>query len=71
MRQTTDQWYSNLQGLVAGGGVRNGIEGILGREAGMLGIGSKVVSMVDKLGRGGRVVLGSVGKVVGSVGSVG
>ncbi|KAI6678108.1 hypothetical protein NL676_038904 [Syzygium grande] len=58
-------------GLVAGGGVRKGIEGILGREVGMLGMGGKVVGMVGNLGSGGRVVVGSVGCMVGSVGSVG
>jgi len=57
--------------LVAGGGARKGIEGILGREVGMLGIGGKVAGMVGKLGSGGKVVLGSAGCVVGSVGNVG
>lgn len=50
-----DQWYKNLQGTVAGGGVRKGIEGILGREVGMLGIGGKVVGTVGKLRSVGSV----------------
>ncbi|KAL3730375.1 hypothetical protein ACJRO7_027396, partial [Eucalyptus globulus] len=58
-------------GLVAGGGVRKRIEGILGREVGMLGIGGKLVGMAGKLGSGGKVVLGNVGWVAGSVGNVG
>ncbi|KAI6678102.1 hypothetical protein NL676_038898 [Syzygium grande] len=63
-------------GLLAGGGVRKGMEGILGTEVGMLGIGGKVsfgtvVGTIGKLGSGGRAVVGSVGWVVGNVGIVG
>jgi hypothetical protein len=62
--------------LVAGGGERNGIEGIVvgivGKE-GMVGSGGKLkfgidVGMVGKLGNGGSVGLGSDGWVVGKVG---
>jgi hypothetical protein len=59
-----------IQGLlVAGGGERNGMEGIVvgivGKE-GMVRIGGKL-----KLGNGGSVGLGSDGWVVGKVGCVG
>jgi len=66
-----------IQGLlVAGGGERNGMEGIVvgivGKE-GMVRIGGKLkfgidVGMVGKLGNGGSVGLGSDGWVVGKVG---
>ncbi|XP_039173540.1 uncharacterized PE-PGRS family protein PE_PGRS54 [Eucalyptus grandis] len=58
-------------GLVAGGGVRKGMEGILGRDIGMPDTGGKAIGMVGTLGSGGRAVVGNVGWVVGSVGNVG
>ena len=53
--------------------MRKVMDGILGREEGMLGNGGKVtcgvvVGMVGKLGSGGRVALGREGWVVGNVG---